>query len=281
MRHGHGRRFEGAGQGFACDMRQAARGIGLLSKLKAYDLQGREGARHGRGEPAARLRPGNLSHYGIGTQILFDRASGASACHNNPKKGLYMTATACALRRCVRLKIPAQTRENKEIPVQTKEGGKLGPPARRGSKEPGTHSVSGRLRVSVAAFTRKCGEKTASRKATEGISQLAGIMAVFAPPACPSGKRGLGQLGTAGDRREGRGHDNPSSRPPMPVSKVIWTFNISSEQASERNGIFRSQRVTQEVMQGTQPRNRWRHAGADHGERVNGRFRGLFAWKKV
>ncbi len=49
---------------------QEGRGIGLLNKLRAYELQD-AGPRHRRGQPQLGF-PADLRDYGIGAQILVD-----------------------------------------------------------------------------------------------------------------------------------------------------------------------------------------------------------------
>jgi 3,4-dihydroxy 2-butanone 4-phosphate synthase/GTP cyclohydrolase II len=112
-----------AGKGAVLYMRQEGRGIGLLAKLRAYQLQQQEGL--DTVEANRRLGYGpDLRHYGIGAQILVDLGiRQIRLLTNNPKKVVGLDGYGLRIVERVPIQVPA-THRNKQY-LQTKRD-KLG-----------------------------------------------------------------------------------------------------------------------------------------------------------
>ena len=110
---------QAAGKGVILYMRQEGRGIGLLSKLKAYKLQHDEGL--DTVEANARLGFGaDLRHYGIGAQILLDLGvRQMRLLTNNPKK--VVGVDGYGLRIVERVPIQIAPNQNNQRYLQTKK----------------------------------------------------------------------------------------------------------------------------------------------------------------
>jgi 3,4-dihydroxy 2-butanone 4-phosphate synthase/GTP cyclohydrolase II len=112
-----------AGKGVILYMRQEGRGIGLLAKLKAYQLQQVE--KLDTVEANQRLGfPADLREYGIGAQILFDLGiREIRLLTNNPKKVVGLDGYG--LRIVERVEIPIPPNEKNQHYLRTKKD-KLG-----------------------------------------------------------------------------------------------------------------------------------------------------------
>src|SRR5262249_28593688 len=114
---------EAAGKGVLLYMRQEGRGIGLLAKLQAYQLQKEEGP--DTVEANQRLGFGaDLRHYGIGAQILVDLGvRQIRLLTNNPKKVVGLDGYG--LRIVERVPIQVEPNDENRRYLQTKKD-KLG-----------------------------------------------------------------------------------------------------------------------------------------------------------
>jgi 3,4-dihydroxy 2-butanone 4-phosphate synthase/GTP cyclohydrolase II len=112
-----------AGKGVVLYMRQEGRGIGLLSKLRAYKLQQEEGLDTVEANQRLGFGP-DLRHYGIGAQILLDLGvRQLRLLTNNPKKVVGVDGYGLRIVERVPIQVPA-TQNNRRYLLTKKE--KLG-----------------------------------------------------------------------------------------------------------------------------------------------------------
>lgn len=108
-----------AGKGVVLYMRQEGRGIGLLAKLRAYQLQKAEGLDTVEANQRLGYAP-DLRHYGIGAQILVDLGiRDIKLLTNNPKK--VVGIDGYGLRIVERVPIQVPPNDNNRDYLQTKK----------------------------------------------------------------------------------------------------------------------------------------------------------------
>ena len=102
--------IEAAGRGIVLYMRQEGRGIGLINKLKAYELQ-----EQGLDTVEANIRLGfapDLREYWVGAQILSDLGVKSLRLLNNPEKVYGLEGFGLVIKERVPIEIPPQKYDN-------------------------------------------------------------------------------------------------------------------------------------------------------------------------
>jgi 3,4-dihydroxy 2-butanone 4-phosphate synthase/GTP cyclohydrolase II len=113
------KQVQDAGKGVVLYMRQEGRGIGLLAKLRAYQLQQEEGLDTVEANRRLGFGP-DLRHYGIGAQILVDLGvRDIRLLTNNPKKVVGLDGYG--LRILERVPIQIAPNQNNRLYLQTKK----------------------------------------------------------------------------------------------------------------------------------------------------------------
>jgi 3,4-dihydroxy 2-butanone 4-phosphate synthase/GTP cyclohydrolase II len=114
-----------AGKGVVLYMRQEGRGIGLLSKLRAYQLQQEEGLDTVEANQRLGFGP-DLRHYGIGAQILLDLGvRQIRLLTNNPKKVVGVDGYGLRIVERVPIQIPANHNNRRYLLTKKEKLGHL------------------------------------------------------------------------------------------------------------------------------------------------------------
>ena len=118
------KQIEDEGTGIILYMRQEGRGVGLTNKVKAYELQTKEGLDTVEANEKLGL-PADLRDYGVGAQILKDLGiSKIRLLTNNPKKIIGLEGFGLEVIERVPLEIPAKSEKQSKYLKTKKE--KLG-----------------------------------------------------------------------------------------------------------------------------------------------------------
>jgi 3,4-dihydroxy 2-butanone 4-phosphate synthase/GTP cyclohydrolase II len=114
-----------AGKGVILYMRQEGRGIGLLAKLKAYQLQEEENLDTVEANQRLGFAP-DLRHYGIGAQILVDLGvRQIRLLTNNPKKVVGLDGYGLRIVEQVPIQIPPNLKNRKYLKTKRDKLGHL------------------------------------------------------------------------------------------------------------------------------------------------------------
>jgi 3,4-dihydroxy 2-butanone 4-phosphate synthase/GTP cyclohydrolase II len=114
-----------AGKGVVLYMRQEGRGIGLLSKLRAYKLQQEEGLDTVEANRRLGFGP-DLRHYGIGAQILTDLGvRQLRLLTNNPKKVVGLDGYGLRIVERVPIQVPANENNRRYLLTKKEKLGHL------------------------------------------------------------------------------------------------------------------------------------------------------------
>jgi 3,4-dihydroxy 2-butanone 4-phosphate synthase/GTP cyclohydrolase II len=119
------KQVQAAGKGVVLYMRQEGRGIGLLAKLRAYQLQRDEGLDTVEANQRLGFGP-DLRHYGIGAQILLDLGvRQMRLLTNNPKKVVGVDGYGLRIVERVPIEIPPNQNNHKYLLTKKEKLGHL------------------------------------------------------------------------------------------------------------------------------------------------------------